>query len=97
MSDLRTTGAAGVILFLIWDILGWAVEPVEDSILAVSSGEGTTTDLVVNLSALGLSIAFGLLWLVWSAGRVRRRHIDGLTAHDIVVLAGEEGFEPSVS
>ena len=38
---LLTTGAAGVILFLIWDILAQAVEPVEASIAASTAGEGT--------------------------------------------------------
>ena len=70
---LLTTGAAGVILFLIWDILAQAVEPVEGALEAASHGEGPTSEFVVNLAAFGLSISFGLLSLVWFASRVRRR------------------------
>ena len=82
---LLTTGAAGVILFLIWDILAQAVEPVEASLEAATSGEGPTSDFLVNVSAFGLSIAFGLLSLVWFAGQVRRRRSEGLSTRDIAL------------
>jgi zinc transporter, ZIP family len=82
---LLTTGAAGVILFLIWDILAQAAEPVEASIETVSQGDGPLGDLVVNLAAFGLSIAFGLLSLVWFASRVRRRRSEGLSTHDVAL------------
>jgi ZIP family zinc transporter len=73
---LLTTGAAGVILFLIWDILAQAVEPVEGSIEAATTG-GSTGDLVVHLVAFGGSIALGVLSLVWFTGRIRRRRTEG--------------------
>ena len=82
---LLTTGAAGVILFLIWDILAQAAEPVEASIEAASHGGGPTSDVLVNAGAFGLSIAFGLLSLVWFASRVRRRRAEGLSTHDIAL------------
>lgn len=82
---LLTTGAAGVILFLIWDILTQAVEPVEGALEAASHGEGSTSDFVVKLAAFGLSISFGLLSLVWFASRVRRRRAEGLSTHDIAL------------
>jgi zinc transporter, ZIP family len=81
---LLTTGAAGVILFLIWDILTAAVEPVESSIVAASHGEGAA-DVAVNLAAFALSIGFGLLSLVWFASRVRKRRAEGLSTHDIAL------------
>jgi ZIP family zinc transporter len=81
---LLTTGAAGVILFLIWDILAQAVEPVEASIEAATTGDGTG-DLVVNLGAFGVSIAVGLLSLVWFASRVRKRRAEGLSTHDVAL------------
>jgi zinc transporter, ZIP family len=82
---LLTTAAAGVILFLIWDILAQAVEPVEASIEAASHGEGPTSEVIVNAGAFGLSIAFGILSLVWFASRVRRRRAEGLSTHDIAL------------
>ena len=81
---LMTTGAAGVILFLIWDILAQAAAPVEASLEAASRGEGTG-DMVVKVAAFGLSIAVGLLVLVWFAGRVRRRRAEGLSTHDVAL------------
>ncbi len=82
---LLTTGAAGVILFLIWDILAQAAEPVEASIETVSQGDGPLGDLAVNLAAFGLSIGLGLLSLVWFASRVRRRRSEGLSTHDVAL------------
>jgi ZIP family zinc transporter len=82
---LLTTAAAGVILFLIWDILAQAVEPVEDTLVAATKGEGPTSDFVINLVAFGLSIAFGLLSLVWFSNRMRARRADGISVHDIAM------------
>jgi zinc transporter, ZIP family len=82
---LMTSGAAGVILFLIWDILAQAAEPVEASIETFSEGQSPAGDLAVNLAAFGFSIAFGLLSLVWFAARVRRRRAEGLSTHDVAL------------
>ncbi len=82
---LLTTGAAGVILFLIWDILAQAVEPVEDALVAATKGEGPTSDFVINVVAFGLSIAFGLLSLVWFSNRMRARRTEGISVHDIAL------------
>lgn len=82
---ILTTAAAGIILFLIWDILAQAVEPVEASLEAATSGEGPTSDVVVDLLAFGVSIAVGLLSLVWLTGRIKARRVDGVSAHDIAL------------
>ncbi len=82
---LLTTGAAGVILFLIWDILAQAVEPVEDALVAATKGEGPTSDFVINVVAFGLSIAFGLLSLVWFSNRMRARRTEGVSVRDIAL------------
>jgi len=81
---LLTTGAAGVILFLIWDILAAAVEPVESSLVAATQGE-SSGDFWLNLAAFAVSIGFGLLSLVWFASRVRKRRTEGLSTHDIAL------------
>ena len=41
---MLTTAAAGVILFLIWDILSQAVEPVEAALEAARTGEKPVAD-----------------------------------------------------
>jgi len=80
-----TTAAAGVILFLIWDILAQAVEPVEGSVEAAADGSGPVGEFAVNVLAFGLSLAFGALSLVWFAGRVRSRRANGVSTHDIAL------------
>lgn len=82
---LLTTAAAGVILFLIWDILAQAVEPVEEALTAATSGEGSSGDFAVNVTAFGVSISLGLLSLVWVTSRIRRRREEGISAGDIAI------------
>jgi zinc transporter, ZIP family len=85
MQAILTAGAAGVILFLIWDILSQAVEPVEASLEAATNGEGPAGDFAVDAAALGLSLAIGLLSLVWFMGRVRRGREAGISTRDIAI------------
>jgi ZIP family zinc transporter len=82
---ILTAGAAGVILFLIWDILSQAVEPVEASLRAATGGEGPAADFAVDAGALGLSLTVGLLSLVWMMGRVRKGRDAGISTHDVAL------------
>jgi ZIP family zinc transporter len=81
---MLTTAAAGVILFLIWDILAQAVEPVEASLEAATSG-GSTSEFVTNATAFAVSIAVGLLSLVWLTGRMKARRTEGIAPRDIAL------------
>ena len=67
---MLTTAAAGVILFLIWDILSLAVEPVEAA-LESAQGGGGTSDFIINAFVLAASLAFGLLSIVWLTRHLR--------------------------
>jgi len=69
---LLTAGAGGVILFLLWDILSQAVAPVERALEAAKGGEGSVGDFALNALAFALSIAVGLLSIVWLTQRIRR-------------------------
>jgi len=82
---ILTTAAAGVILFLIWDILVQAVEPVESSLEAATSGDGPTTEFVTNAAALAVSLAVGLLSLVWLTGRMKARRTEGIAPRDVAL------------
>jgi ZIP family zinc transporter len=82
---LLTTGAAGVILFLIWDILTQAVEPIEASLQAATGGTGSAGDFVLNVTAFGAAVAIGLLSLVWFTGRIRQRRSDSVTPGEIAL------------
>ena len=82
---LLTTGAAGVILFLIWDILAAAVEPVEGALDATIHDGGPAGDFIANVVAFGAAIAIGLLSLVWFAARIRARRAEGLSTRDVAL------------
>jgi ZIP family zinc transporter len=69
---MLTTAAAGVILFLLWDILSQAVEPVEGALEAYKSGAGPLSEFVLYALALVVSVSVGLLSIVWANGRLRR-------------------------
>ncbi|MGZ8502115.1 MAG: ZIP family metal transporter [Candidatus Limnocylindrales bacterium] len=68
---MLTTAAAGVILFLIWDILSQAVEPVEAALESARTGEGPVADFVVAAGILAVSLSAGLLSIVWLTRRLR--------------------------
>ena len=68
-----TTGAAGIILFLIYDILAQALGPVTDALEASRSGGGTVGAFALDAVALGASVAIGLLSVTWVTTRLRAR------------------------
>jgi ZIP family zinc transporter len=68
---MLTTAAAGVVLFLIWDILSQAVEPVEAALEAARTHTGSVGDFLVTAGILGLSLSVGLLSIVWLNRRLR--------------------------
>ena len=67
---MLTAAAAGVILFLIWDILSQAVEPIEAAIESARSG-GASSEAIVDAVVLVASLAVGLMSIVWFTGRLR--------------------------
>ena len=69
---LLTAGAGGVILFLIFDVLQQAVEPVSADLEAAAHGAGPFSAFAVDALVLGVSIAFGLLSVTWVTIRLRR-------------------------
>jgi zinc transporter, ZIP family len=71
-----TTAAAGVILFLIWDVLSEAVGPVEEA-LDVARGGGPAGDFVLYAATLGISVAAGLLLVTLAVTRLTGRGSPG--------------------
>jgi zinc transporter, ZIP family len=67
-----TTAAAGVVLFLIYDVLAQAIEPVDGALQAARSGR-SSFDFVVYAVALGGSVAFGLLSVTYLTQRMHGR------------------------
>ena len=71
-----TTAAAGIILFLIYDVLSQAVEPVRAALDGFRGG-GPPGQFAGYAAALGLSVAFGLLSVTYLTSRMAaRRGID---------------------
>jgi ZIP family zinc transporter len=68
-----TTAAAGVILFLIYDVLSRAVGPVTTALQAARSGTGSSVDFALDAAALGGSVAFGLLSVTYLTKRMSAR------------------------
>jgi len=80
-----TAAAAGVILFLLWDILSAAVEPVEASLEAVSDGSGAASEFWIQAAVLIGSLSIGLLSVVWVTTRMRRSAGTALTAGQVAL------------
>ncbi|MFI5261584.1 MAG: ZIP family metal transporter [Candidatus Limnocylindrales bacterium] len=68
---MLTAAAAGVVLFLLWDILSHAVEPLEAALEAAQAGTGTALDAAVDAVALAGSLAVGLMSIVLVNRRLR--------------------------
>ena len=67
-----TTAAAGVVLFLIYDILSQAIRPV-DAALEAARGGSSVSDFAVDAATLGVSVAFGLLSVTYLMARMNGR------------------------
>jgi ZIP family zinc transporter len=66
------TAAAGVVLFLIYDVLAQAVEPV-NAALEAARGGGNAGDFVLDAVVLGASVAAGLLSVTYVTQRLGQR------------------------
>ena len=71
---MLTTGAAGIILFLIYDVLAQALEPVAGALRSATAGTGPVGDFALDAVVLGLSLAAGLLSVTWVTLRLRARN-----------------------
>jgi ZIP family zinc transporter len=81
-----TTAAGGVILFLIYDVLSQAVEPVRQALDSARAG-GAPVTFAGYATTLALSVAFGLLSVTYLTSRMAaRRHNDaGISPQQIAL------------
>ncbi len=82
---LLTAGAAGVILFLIYDVLQQAVEPVSADLEAAAHGSGSAGAFAIDAVVLGASIAVGLLSVTWVTLRLRAREAGQLLPRQLAL------------
>jgi ZIP family zinc transporter len=66
-----TAAAGGIILFLVWDILSQAVEPIEGALDAAAAGTAAIGDFAELAIAGAGGIAVGLLSIAWLTRRLR--------------------------
>jgi ZIP family zinc transporter len=72
--------ATGILLFLLWDILSKAIEPVETSMAQARSG-GPAGDFITLLLVCALGFGLGLLSLVYFENRFIRRTAEETRTH----------------
>lgn len=82
---ILTTGAAGVILFLIYDVLAQALEPVKGALTAAAAGRGPSATFALEAIALAASVGLGLLSVTWLTVRLRTRHGGQPSAREIAL------------
>jgi len=95
-----SAAATGILLFLFWDVLTAAVEPVESALTAAAANEGAWSRVL----ALGLlfiaGLAVGLLGLVYWERLVARRRAAAMLgpgAVSAVEMQHRQGLTPSRS
>jgi len=71
-----TTAAGGVILFLIYDVLSQAVEPVSAALDSARAGD-SPAQFAGYAATLGLAVAFGLLSVTYVTARMAARRESG--------------------
>ena len=80
----------GVLVFLLWDVLSHAVEPVEAALTASATGRAPWGGFVGLAAVFATALAAGLLGLVaydrWMEGRPRAVHPDDSTRHADTLL-----------
>jgi ZIP family zinc transporter len=67
--------AIGILLFLLWDVLSHANEPVESALTAASAGEGTWARFAWLAAVFAAGVGLGLLSLVYYDRRLARHKL----------------------
>jgi ZIP family zinc transporter len=70
--------AAGILVFLLWDVLAHGVEPVEEALEESVAGDGSWGEFAGLAALLAGGLVAGLMSLVYYDGWVRRRRASDL-------------------
>jgi zinc transporter, ZIP family len=88
--------ALGILLFLLWDVLVHAVEPVEEALEEATEGEAAWGEFVGLAALLAGGVAAGMLSLVyydrWIGGRTRPSKLIGPGAAAVAEYEQRAGF-----
>ncbi len=86
LREFLNAAATGILVFLLWEVLSHAAEPVEESLVEAVGGEESWSTFAVRAPIVVLGFGLGLIGLAyyerWMAGRARRRFGPGAMAID---------------
>jgi ZIP family zinc transporter len=95
-----SAAATGILLFLFWDVLTAAVEPVESALTAAAAHDGTWTRVLALGTLFVAGLGVGLLSLVYWERLVSRRRAAAMLgpgAVSAVEMQRRQGLTPSRS
>jgi ZIP family zinc transporter len=95
-----SAAATGILLFLFWDVLTAAVEPVESALTAAAAHDGTWTRVLALGTLFVAGLGVGLLSLVYWERLVSRRRAAAMLgpgAVSTVEMQRRQGLTPSRS
>jgi len=95
-----SAAATGILLFLFWDVLTAAVEPVEKALRAAATGGGSWSRVIALGALFVAGLAVGLLGLVYWERLVSRRRAAAMVgpgAASAVEMQRRQGLTPSRS
>ena len=86
LREVLNATATGILVFLLWEVLSHAAEPVEDSLVGAVGGEESWGTFALRAPVVIVGLGIGLLGLAyyerWMAARARRRFGPGAMAVD---------------
>src|SRR3954468_10774042 len=86
LREVLNAAATGILVFLLWEGLSHAAEPVEESLVDAVGGKGSWTTFALRAPVVVFGLGLGLIGLAyyerWMAARVGRRFGPGAMAVD---------------
>jgi ZIP family zinc transporter len=89
--------AVGILLFLLWDVLSHANEPVESALTAASAGEGTWARFAWLAAVFAVGTGVGLLSLVYYDRRLAQRGATSVGPGAAAAVELRSGFMGALS
>ena len=84
LREFLNAAATGILVFLLWEVLSHAAEPVEESLVEAVGGEQSWSSFAVRAPIVVLGFGLGLIGLAyyerWMAARAGRRFGPGAMA-----------------
>jgi ZIP family zinc transporter len=86
LREFLNATAVGILVFLLWEVLSHAAEPVEESLVGAVGGEGTWATFALRAPVAIIGVGLGLIGLAyyerWMTARAGRRFGPGAMAVD---------------